>query len=63
MNIKQVEQDIKNNGESAESLYLATSQQISTLIYQGKIDDIYGRIAADCREEMAFLLAESVKEW
>ena len=63
MNIKQVEQDIKKNGESAEALYLATSGQIETLIYQGKIDDIYGCIAANCREEMEFLLHESLNEW
>lgn len=63
MNIKQIEQDIKKNGECAEALYLATSQQIDTLIYQGKIDHIYWRIAADCREEMEFLLHESLNEW
>jgi hypothetical protein len=63
MNIKQVEQDIVKNGECAEALYFATSEQIDKLIEKGKIDHIYWLIAANRREEMAHMVHEALNEF
>jgi hypothetical protein len=54
--LKSIVKDLNNN--DLDCLYFATEDQIESLINSNKIDEDFSYKAAQCREEMEYMMAE-----